>query len=127
MTPALLRSEALLGSSAAWCRLPTRQHTPHRRRYFLHTWPHLCFMAFDGERCFGTVVAKMEVHREALMRGYIAMLVVEKQYRYLGVGAYCAGLGVPMYGSQPAPASCGRLVWGREGRWIALRPLDGRG
>lgn len=54
-------------------------------RYFLHTWPHLCFLAFDGEHCFGTVVAKMELHRD-VMRGYIAMLVVEKKYRYLGIG-----------------------------------------
>lgn len=33
-------------------------------------------------------MAKMERHREALIRGYIAMLVVEKKYRYLGVGKY---------------------------------------
>lgn len=56
-------------------------------RYFLHSWPHLCFLAFDGDHCFGTIVAKMERHREALIRGYIAMLVVEKKYRYLGVGS----------------------------------------
>ena len=22
-------------------------------RYFLHQWPHLCFLAMDGEHCFG--------------------------------------------------------------------------
>lgn len=22
-------------------------------RYFLKQWPHLCFMAFDGDHCFG--------------------------------------------------------------------------
>jgi hypothetical protein len=59
-------------------------------RYFLHTWPHLCFLAFDGSHCFGTVVAKMEMHRGQMMRGYIAMLVVEKPYRYLGVGMLVA-------------------------------------
>ena len=37
------------------------------------------------------MVAKMELHRGALMRGYIAMLVVEKQYRALGIGGYGGG------------------------------------
>ncbi|PSC69630.1 N-alpha-acetyltransferase MAK3 [Micractinium conductrix] len=56
-------------------------------RYFLHNWPHLCFLVFAGPHCFGTVVAKMEEHRGKAMRGYIAMLTVEKEYRYLGVGS----------------------------------------
>lgn len=30
-------------------------------RYFLHSWPHLCFLVFKGDHCFGTVVAKMDV------------------------------------------------------------------
>jgi GNAT superfamily N-acetyltransferase len=56
-------------------------------RYFLRNWPNLCFMSFDpAGRCFGCVVAKMDVHRERALRGYIAMLVVEKQYRHLGIG-----------------------------------------
>lgn len=54
-------------------------------RYFLHTWPKLCFLAFHQDHCFGTVVCKMEPHKE-LMRGYIAMLVVEKAFRGLGIG-----------------------------------------
>ncbi|KAL4422100.1 hypothetical protein ABPG77_001568 [Micractinium sp. CCAP 211/92] len=56
-------------------------------RYFLHNWPHLCFLVFKGPHCFGTVVAKMDVHRDKALRGYIAMLTVEKEYRYLGVGS----------------------------------------
>ncbi|PRW59895.1 N-terminal acetyltransferase complex C component MAK3 [Chlorella sorokiniana] len=56
-------------------------------RYFLHSWPHLCFLVFKGDHCFGTVVAKMDVHRGKALRGYIAMLTVEKPYRYLGVGS----------------------------------------
>ena len=55
-------------------------------RYFLHNWPKLCWLAFDGPHCFGTVVCKQDKHRE-LLRGYIAMLVVEHEYRGLGVGA----------------------------------------
>ncbi|KAK9832039.1 hypothetical protein WJX81_000834 [Elliptochloris bilobata] len=54
-------------------------------RYFLHSWPTLCYMAFDGAHCFGTVVCKMDMHND-LLRGYIAMLVVEHAYRGLGVG-----------------------------------------
>lgn len=49
---------------------------------------------FEGPHCFGTVVAKMDVHRDKALRGYIAMLTVEKEYRYLGVGeapAACLG------------------------------------
>ncbi|KFM25432.1 N-alpha-acetyltransferase 30 [Auxenochlorella protothecoides] len=56
-------------------------------RYFLRSWPQLCFLARDGDRCFGAIVAKLERHRDALYRGYIAMLVVEKPYRVLGVGS----------------------------------------
>ena len=56
------------------------------RRYFLHNWPQLAFLAYDGDHCFGTVVCKMDVHREQMLRGYLAMLVVEKPYRSLGTG-----------------------------------------
>ena len=59
-------------------------------RYFLHNWPQLAFLAYDGDHCFGTVVCKMDVHREQMLRGYLAMLVVEKPYRSLGTGAMCA-------------------------------------
>ncbi|EIE18975.1 putative acyltransfersase, partial [Coccomyxa subellipsoidea C-169] len=54
-------------------------------RYFLHNWPKLCWLAFDGAHCFGVVVCKADDHRGA-QRGYIAMLVVEHEYRGLGVG-----------------------------------------
>ena len=45
-------------------------------RYFLHQWPHLCYLAFDGSQAIGVIVAKMDDHRGHL-RGYIAMLVVD--------------------------------------------------
>ena len=54
-------------------------------RYFLHNWPKLCWFAFHGETCFGVVVCKLDMHRD-LIRGYLAMLVVLKEYRGLGVG-----------------------------------------
>ncbi|CAL8463994.1 g3529 [Coccomyxa elongata] len=54
-------------------------------RYFLHNWPKLCWLAFDSTHCFGVVVCKADDHR-GVQRGYIAMLVVEHEYRGLGVG-----------------------------------------
>lgn len=55
-------------------------------RYFLHQWPNLCYIAYDGDKPFGTVVCKMDMHRDH-MRGYVAMLVVDKTYRGKGVGS----------------------------------------
>lgn len=54
-------------------------------RYFLHQWPKLCYLAYDGDTPFGTVVCKMDLHRDH-MRGYVAMLVVDKAYRGKGAG-----------------------------------------
>lgn len=34
----------------------------------------------------------MDVHRDQMLRGYLAMLVVEKPYRSLGTGAMCAAI-----------------------------------
>ena len=55
-------------------------------RYFLHSWPQLCYLAFDNGKPFGTVVCKMDLHRDKHMRGYVAMLVVDKAYRGKGIG-----------------------------------------
>lgn len=55
-------------------------------RYFLAQWPELCFIAYDGDKPFGTVVCKMDKHREH-MRGYLAMLCVDRAYRGKGVGS----------------------------------------
>ena len=45
-------------------------------------------LAYDGEHCLGTVVCKMDRHKgTGMLRGYLAMLVVEQAYRALGVGA----------------------------------------
>lgn len=54
-------------------------------RYFLQQWPKLCYLAYDGNTPFGTVVCKMDMHRDH-MRGYVAMLVVDKAYRGKGAG-----------------------------------------
>ncbi|GMH35941.1 hypothetical protein BSKO_03809 [Bryopsis sp. KO-2023] len=62
-------------------------------RYFLNNWPTLCFLVHDGEHCFGTVVCKLDQHKSRL-RGYLAMLVVEKQCRSRGVGSYLVKLAI---------------------------------
>lgn len=55
-------------------------------RYFLAQWPELCWIAYDGEKAFGTVVCKMDWCR-VRMRGYLAMLCVDRNYRGKGVGS----------------------------------------
>lgn len=55
-------------------------------RYFIHNWPKLCFLAMDGEHCVGAIVCKLDIHRQVVKRGYIAMLAVEQSYRKLKVG-----------------------------------------
>ncbi|GBG64891.1 hypothetical protein CBR_g48357 [Chara braunii] len=55
-------------------------------RYFINQWPQLCYMAFSGGQCIGTVVCKLDQHRE-MYRGYIAMLVVIKPFRGRGIAS----------------------------------------
>ena len=43
-------------------------------RYFIHKWPHLCFLAFSGERCIGAVVCKLDSHY-GTQRGYVASML----------------------------------------------------
>ena len=76
-------------------------------RYFINNWQQLCFLvrpagahsgnrgltaaqAFIEERCVGAVVCKLDTHR-GTRRGYLAMLVVEKEYRKLRIGAHRCG------------------------------------
>jgi len=65
-------------------------------RYFLSNWPKLCLLAFDPEKevendLIGVVICKIEGHESRstttppTMRGYIAMLAVDKNFRRRGV------------------------------------------
>ncbi|CAO1400561.1 unnamed protein product [Diamesa serratosioi] len=54
-------------------------------RYFIHNWPHLCYLAMHEGKCIGAIVCKLDLHRD-LKRGYIAMLAVDKEYRKLKIG-----------------------------------------
>lgn len=55
-------------------------------RYFIHNWPKLCFLAMYGEKCVGAIVCKLDLHKNMIRRGYIAMLAVEKEYRRHKIG-----------------------------------------
>merc|ERR1712178_178359 len=55
-------------------------------RYFINNWPSLCILALIGERCVGVVVNKLERHRSGTLRGYIAMLAVDKEMRKMKIG-----------------------------------------
>ncbi|XP_050082174.1 N-alpha-acetyltransferase 30A-like [Anopheles aquasalis] len=55
-------------------------------RYFIHNWPKLCFLAQHNGTCVGAIVCKLDIHRENIRRGYIAMLAVDKDYRKLKIG-----------------------------------------
>lgn len=55
-------------------------------RYFIHNWPRLCFLALHDEKCVGAIVCKLDIHRQNIRRGYIAMLAVDKDYRKLKIG-----------------------------------------
>jgi len=56
-------------------------------RYFIHNWPHLCYMArVDGE-CVGAIVCKLDFHKKVVKRGYIAMLAVDSGHRKRKIGS----------------------------------------
>lgn len=55
-------------------------------RYFIHNWPKLCFLALHESKCVGAIVCKLDIHRQTIKRGYIAMLAVDKDYRKLKIG-----------------------------------------
>jgi peptide alpha-N-acetyltransferase len=61
-------------------------------RYFLHQWPQLCVCAYAFDEAtstrgemIGTIVSKAE-DESGVMRGYIAMLAVNKNHRKKGIG-----------------------------------------
>lgn len=56
-------------------------------RYFLHNWPQLSFLAYCKKECVGAIVCKLDQHRKNIWRGYIAMLVVRKDFRRYKIGS----------------------------------------
>ena len=56
-------------------------------RYFVDAWPKLCIFSIVDEKIVGVIIGKVEKHlKSGRMRGYIGMIVVEKEYRRLKIG-----------------------------------------
>lgn len=84
-------------------------------RYFINNWPDLCWLvrndrslqnelapliplfltpiapfrdikALSGDKCIGAIVCKQEEHKGKSVRGYIAMLAVDSEFRGKGIG-----------------------------------------
>ncbi|XP_039254645.1 N-alpha-acetyltransferase 30-like [Styela clava] len=55
-------------------------------RYFIHNWPHLCFLAMHESEYVGAIVCKLDLHKKITRRGYIAMLAVDKTVRRKRIG-----------------------------------------
>lgn len=56
-------------------------------RYFIHNWPHLCFLAILRDKCIGAIVCKLDLHKKLSKRGYIAMLAVDEAHRKRQIGS----------------------------------------
>jgi len=56
-------------------------------RYFIHNWPHLCYLAMAGPVCVGAIVCKLDIHKKVSKRGYIAMLAVDSEFRKRRIGS----------------------------------------
>ena len=54
-------------------------------RYFLAVCPQHCLLALDGDKIIGAIVGR-ETKKGDKVKGYIAMLVVLKEYRKKGIG-----------------------------------------
>ena len=55
-------------------------------RYFIHNFPTLTILAKRNDKLVGTIVGRIDVRR-GVKRGYIAMLVVDKEIRKNGLGS----------------------------------------
>ena len=60
-------------------------------RFFLNNWPELCLMAKCGDELVGSIISKVETHRDVRLRGYIGMLAVEEKFRGRGIAKQLIG------------------------------------
>eukprot|EP00127_Corallochytrium_limacisporum_P006839 Clim_evm54s236 gene=Clim_evmTU54s236 len=61
-------------------------YTVYTYRFFINNWPEYTWIArYDGE-VVGCVISKMDMHKTS-MRGYIAMLAVDKRFRGHGIAS----------------------------------------
>lgn len=66
-------------------------------RYFIHNWPKLCFLATHEGKCIGAIVCKLDMHRNVVKRGYIAMLAVDEKYRSRKIGSRLAQKAIKVF------------------------------
>jgi len=58
-------------------------------RFFLNGWPALNIMVFDKEKnnkFIGCIIGKCDMNKKGKMKGYIAMIAVDKEYRGKKIG-----------------------------------------
>jgi peptide alpha-N-acetyltransferase len=55
-------------------------------RYFLNESPDACIMAYDQGNFLGCIIGKCETNKKAKLKGYIAMIAVNKKYRGKKIG-----------------------------------------
>ncbi len=94
-----------LAVGARYCRNPS-QRAPRPHGSALKAGPGMPFDSVMPEsfpawlsgsrRPFGCVVSKMDIHKNQALRGYVAMLVVDKTYRGMGVGTYTYDTAAPI-------------------------------
>lgn len=71
-------------------------------RYFIHNWPHLCYMARVEGECVGAIVCKLDYHKKIVKRGYIAMLAVDSKYRKRKIGSTLVRMAIDVMIEQDA-------------------------
>ena len=55
-------------------------------RYFLNLWPEYNILVFDKEKFIGCIIANAELKKSKKLKGYIAMIAVDKSYRGRKIG-----------------------------------------
>jgi len=72
----------------------SERYSIYTYRYFIHNWPHLCYLAIHESRYVGAIVCKLDIHKKMSRRGYIAMLAVDKSVRRKKIGSTLVKLAV---------------------------------
>lgn len=55
--------------------------------YFLNQWPMYTLTVKHEDKLIGCIISKVEPHRNARMRGYIGMIVIDPEYRGRGIAS----------------------------------------
>ena len=63
-------------------------------RYFINNWPNLCWLAYANKKMIGVIVCKAGPHKSGTLRGYIAMLAVDAEFRKRQIGTNLASLAI---------------------------------